>query len=84
MNNSTRFKNICEFVSQLPANVTTVVGGYKATLEVEYLFERCPNIDLIVRGEGEDIIKQIVTGVPYRDIKGLSYRDGDKIIHNET
>jgi anaerobic magnesium-protoporphyrin IX monomethyl ester cyclase len=80
----TKFKNICEFISQLPEGITTVVGGYKATLEVEYLFERCPNIDLIVRGEGEEIIKQIVTGVPYRDIKGLSYRDGDKIIHNEN
>lgn len=80
----TKFKNICEFVSQLPPEVTTVIGGYKATLEVEFLFERCPNIDLIVRGEGEDIIKQIVTGVPYKDIKGLSYRDGDKIVHNEN
>ncbi len=80
----TKFKDICEFVSQLPPEVTTVVGGYKATLEVEFLFERCPNIDLIVRGEGEDIIKRIITGVPYKDIKGLSYRDGDKIVHNEN
>ncbi len=79
-----KFKNICEFVSQLPPEVTTVVGGYKATMEVEFLFERCPNIDLIVRGEGEEIIKQIVTGVPYREIEGLSYRDGNKIVHNKN
>lgn len=78
----TRFKHICDFVSQLPAEITTVVGGYKATEEVEYLFERCPNIDLIVRGEGEDIIKDILKGVPYDQIRGLSYRDNGAIVHN--
>jgi len=67
-----RFEDICDFVSQLPPEVCTVVGGYKATEEVEYLFGRCPNIDMVVRGEGEDIIKQIVTGVPYKDVRGLS------------
>jgi len=80
---SSQFKNICDFVSQLPPEVCTVVGGYKATQEVEHLFERCPNIDMIVRGEGEDIIKEIVTGVPYKDIRGLSYRENGTIVHNQ-
>lgn len=80
----TRFKYICDFVSQLPAEITTVVGGYKATEEVEYLFERCPNIDMIVRGEGEDVIKDIVSGVPREDILGLSYREEGQIVHNEN
>jgi anaerobic magnesium-protoporphyrin IX monomethyl ester cyclase len=79
-----RFEKICDFVSQLPPEVCTVVGGYKATEEVEYLFDRCPNIDMIVRGEGEDIIKQIVTGIPYKDILGLSYRENGGVIHNEN
>ena len=69
-----RFKQVCDFIAKLPHEVCTVVGGYKATQEVEYLFNRCPNIDMIVRGEGEEIIKQIVTGIPYKDIRGLSYR----------
>ena len=78
-----RFEDICDFVSQLPPEVCTVVGGYKATEEVEYLFGRCPNIDMVVRGEGEDIIKQIVTGIPYKDIRGLSYRENGGVVHNE-
>jgi len=78
-----RFKDVCDFISQLPREVCTVVGGYKATQEVEYLFERCPNVDMIVRGEGEEIIKQIVTGVPYEDIRGLSYRQNGRVVHNE-
>jgi len=78
-----RFENVCEFVSQLPPEVCTVVGGHKATEEVEYLLDRCPNIDVIVRGEGEEIIRQIVTGVPYKDIRGLSYRENGGVVHNE-
>jgi anaerobic magnesium-protoporphyrin IX monomethyl ester cyclase len=78
-----RFENVCDFVSQLPPEVRTIVGGYKATEEVESLFDRCPNIDMIVRGEGEEIIKQVVTGVPYKDIRGLSYRENGGVVHNE-
>jgi magnesium-protoporphyrin IX monomethyl ester (oxidative) cyclase len=78
-----QFDEICDFISQLPPEVCTVVGGYKATEEVEYLFDRCPNIDMIVRGEGEEIIQQIVTGVPSKDIRGLSYRKNGGIVHNE-
>jgi anaerobic magnesium-protoporphyrin IX monomethyl ester cyclase len=80
----TKFKKICDFVSQLPPEVTTIVGGYKATLEVDFLFEHCPNIDMIVRGEGEETIQQIVKGVPHKDILGLSYRENGKIVHNEN
>jgi radical SAM superfamily enzyme YgiQ (UPF0313 family) len=78
-----RFQNVCDLISQLPREVCTVVGGYKATQEVEYLFERCPNVDMIVRGEGEEIIKQIVTGVLYKDIRGLSYRENGRVVHNQ-
>jgi radical SAM superfamily enzyme YgiQ (UPF0313 family) len=79
-----QFEKICDLITQLPPEVCTVVGGYKATEEVEYLFNRCPNIDMIVRGEGEDIIKQIITGVPYKDILGLSYRENGGIVHNKN
>ena len=78
-----RFDEVCDFVSQLPSEICTVVGGHKATEEVEYLFDRCPNIDMVVRGEGEEIIKQIVTGIPYKNILGLSYRENGGVVHNQ-
>ena len=79
-----RFKQVCEFIAQLPHEVCTVVGGYKATQEVEYLFDRCPNIDMIVRGEGEEIIKQIVAGEDLcKNIRGLSYRHNGQFVHNQ-
>ncbi len=76
------FKDICEFIARLPHDVRTVVGGRKATEEVETLFERCPNIDMVVRGEGEEIIRQIAAGVPNGEIRGLSYRENGKVVHN--
>jgi radical SAM superfamily enzyme YgiQ (UPF0313 family) len=79
-----RFEQVCHFVAQLPEEVTTIVGGYQATLEVEEMFERCPNIDAVVRGEGEEIIQQVVTGVPFDEIRGLSYRRDGRIVHNEN
>jgi radical SAM superfamily enzyme YgiQ (UPF0313 family) len=80
---NSQFNSICNFISKLPDEVTTVVGGYKATEEVEFLFEKCPNIDLIVRGEGEETIREVVTGLPYGDILGLSYRENGTMIHNK-
>jgi magnesium-protoporphyrin IX monomethyl ester (oxidative) cyclase len=80
---ATKFKDICHFVSQLPPDICTIVGGYKATIDVEALFALCPNIDMVVRGEGEEVIKQVVTGIPNKAIRGLSYRDNGSIIHNE-
>lgn len=78
-----QFRRICDYIKRLPHDVCTIVGGYKATQEVEEMFERCPNIDMVVRGEGEEIIKQIVGGVPHEDIHGLSYRKDGKVVHNE-
>jgi anaerobic magnesium-protoporphyrin IX monomethyl ester cyclase len=78
------FREICELVNQLPPDVTTVLGGYKATEEVEFLFNECPNVDIIVRGEGEFVIREIADGVPLKDIKGISYRDNGKVKHNEN
>jgi magnesium-protoporphyrin IX monomethyl ester (oxidative) cyclase len=79
-----QFENVCDFISQLPDEIPTVVGGYQATLEVEELFKRCPNVDMVVRGEGEEIIRRIVTDVPRPEIRGLSYRNNGNIVHNEN
>ena len=80
---NSQFSSIFNLISKLPVDVTTVVGGYKATEEVEFLFENCPNIDLIVRGEGEETIREVAKGLPYGEILGLSYRENGTIMHNK-
>jgi len=77
-----QFKEICGLLSCMPENIPLVVGGYKATEMTEELFRTCPPINIIVRGEGEETIQEILNGVPLKDILGISYREGEKIIHN--
>ena len=79
-----QFKEICNLLNQMPDNIPLVVGGYKTTEKVEELFETCPNIDIIVRGEGEETIKEILKDVPNENILGISYNSNGKITHNEN
>jgi len=68
----------------MPDNIPLVIGGYKATEKVEELFKICPTIDIIVRGEGEETIREILGGTALKDILGISYREGGQIIHNSN
>ncbi|MBN1527151.1 MAG: radical SAM protein [Candidatus Omnitrophica bacterium] len=77
-----QFREICELLNLMPDGIPLVVGGYKATEEVEELFRACPKIHIVVRGEGEETIKEILEGAPLEGILGISYRAGGKIAHN--
>ncbi|NQU95087.1 MAG: radical SAM protein [Candidatus Omnitrophica bacterium] len=77
-----QYEEIRDLLNLMPDDIPLVVGGYKATERVEELFEYCPKIDMIVRGEGEDMIKEILKGEPLENIKGLSYRKDGKVTHN--
>jgi radical SAM superfamily enzyme YgiQ (UPF0313 family) len=78
-----RYKKIIDYINKLPADRTIVVGGREATNNVEDIFQKCANVDLIVRAEGEQTIVEIADGKPHEEILGLSYRGKDgKIIHN--
>jgi anaerobic magnesium-protoporphyrin IX monomethyl ester cyclase len=81
---NSQYNAICDLICKLPDEVPIVIGGHKATEEVESLFAKCPNIDLIVRGEGEDTIREVVKGLPHKDILGLSYRENGTVIHNKN
>jgi len=77
-----QLKEICELLNLMPNNIPLVVGGYTATEKVEEFFERCPNIDIIVRGEGEETIREILQGLPLESILGISYRLNGQVVHN--
>ncbi len=77
-----QFEEICQMLNRVPDRIPLVVGGYKATEKVEELFKACPTIDIIVRGEGEETIKEILKGDPLQGILGISYRESGSIKHN--
>ncbi|MFC1675301.1 B12-binding domain-containing radical SAM protein [Candidatus Omnitrophota bacterium] len=76
------FEEICQLLNRMPGNIPLVVGGYTATEKVEELFKRCPTIDIIVRGEGEETIQEILRGRALQEILGISYRQGGRVVHN--
>ncbi|MBF0522258.1 MAG: B12-binding domain-containing radical SAM protein [Candidatus Omnitrophica bacterium] len=73
---------IFELLSGLPENIPLIVGGYTATEKVEEFFKTCSRIDIIVRGEGEKTVQDILSSMALKDILGISYRDGGNIFHN--
>jgi len=71
-------------IALIPADVKVIVGGRYATTYVDELFAAAANIDIIVRGDGEEIIRDISLGLPLPDILGISYRKDNSIIHNKS
>ncbi len=77
-----QYEEICNLLNRLPDNIPLIVGGYKATVEADDLFRVCPRIDIIVRGEGEETIKEILKNVPRENILGISYKGSQGVVHN--
>jgi anaerobic magnesium-protoporphyrin IX monomethyl ester cyclase len=51
--------------------------------------ESCPEemlrhraFDAVGRGDGEELMLELVQGRPYADVAGLSYRDDNRVVHN--
>lgn len=79
-----QFEEICRLLNRMPHNIPLVVGGYKATEKVNELLKECPGVDIVVRGEGEETIQEILKGMPHKDILGISYRQNGSILHNRN
>jgi len=81
---SRKVEEVYGLLNSMPDEIPLVVGGYKATEDVEEIFKRCPKVDIIVRGEGEETIREIAKDEPLEKILGISYRAGDTITHNKN
>jgi len=73
-----------DVIDSIPEKISVIVGGRYATQHVDELFQENPNIDGIVRGDGEEIVRQIVLNGISPDIDGLSFRSNGEIIHNRN
>jgi len=83
-----------EIAKQINPNTLTVTGGQHFTATAQESLETYPEIDVIVRGEGEQTLAELVrraseafgdlSGMTKRfgQIKGISFRHNGKIIHN--
>ena len=75
-----------ETAKRVNSNVLTVAGGQHFTATAQESLEAYPEIDVIVRGEGEitlaDLVNKVDGGSPFSKIKGISFRHNGVILHN--
>jgi len=74
-----------ETAKRVNPNILTVAGGQHFTAAAQESLETYPEIDIIVRGEGEQTFTELVkkaTKPSFSQIKGISFRHNGKILHN--
>jgi anaerobic magnesium-protoporphyrin IX monomethyl ester cyclase len=78
--------NIIKAAKDTLPNCTTVIGGSHATFWDEEALNECPQLDVVVRGEGENTLLELVGKVEksenYYDIVGTTCRKGKETIVN--
>ncbi len=77
---------LAQMAKKINPNIITVIGGPHVTFLPEKSIEECPFIDIVVKGEGENTFREILRYIDDRkkfsDIKGITFRDGDRIRSN--
>ena len=74
-----------ELAKKINPNVLTVAGGQHFTATPQESLETYPEIDVIVRGEGEKTLAELVRAPSkstLSNLKGASYRADGQIFHN--
>jgi len=75
-----------ETAKKLKPEALTVAGGQHFSALAQESLETYPEIDVIVRGEGEETLAELVKAVRdksvFSSIRGISFRHNQKILHN--
>ena len=84
-------ERILQMAEERVPNALRVLGGIHATFMYKQVLVEAPWVDVIVRGEGEEILLDVVRHFQTGDfqarrgaIKGIAYRDGEEIIATEA
>lgn len=75
-------------VKKLSKDTVIVFGGPESTPRAQSLLEQYPQIDIVVRDEGEITFRELVRALrqeqPHlKDIKGITFRSNDTVVKNE-
>lgn len=73
---------------QINPDLITVMGGPHVSFHVNQTLEAFPELDFIVRGEGEQTVVQLVESIQHKAdltaIDGIAYRNGLQIVQTVT
>ena len=80
-----------EIAREVVPDAVRVLGGVHATFMYKQVLSEAPAVDVIVRGEGEEIFVNLVRAIDTgrwpadrRTIRGLAFREGDQIVATEA
>jgi anaerobic magnesium-protoporphyrin IX monomethyl ester cyclase len=71
---------LARLVKKTSPDVTIVVGGPTATFSAEEIMDHTPEIDICVRGEGEETVLELIQKDDLKGIQGITFRSGPRII----
>jgi len=76
----------CRTAKKIHPPVRTVLGGIHATVLHENILSEYKEIDIVVRGEGEEVLREIIRSncamASLKKISGISYREDHRILCN--
>lgn len=76
-----------EAAKNVNPEIKTVVGGQHFTATAETSLQAFPEMDFVVRGEGErtlsDLVRALSGAKSLTDVNGISFRHNGQIIHNQ-
>lgn len=77
---------LSEILKKQGPSYLIVVGGVGPTLRAKKALGQCPNIDIIVKGEGEPVLKQLITAAftngDYSKVPSIVYRKDGRVFEN--
>ncbi len=77
-----------ETAKRISPKALTVTGGQHFTATAQDSLQRYPELDVIVRNEGEQTLAELVkarqVGAGFQNIAGISYRNGGEVVHNPS
>lgn len=74
--------HICETAKNINPQITTIAKGAHFFVFDKDVLERFRNLDVVIRGEPEETVNELVSGKDYSEILGISFRRGQDIIRN--
>jgi anaerobic magnesium-protoporphyrin IX monomethyl ester cyclase len=85
--NLERFRDIVNFLRNKGINCHFTAGGHYASLKYEKLFEYLPQLDSIVRFEGEytmlELVNHLYNGSDWKRTKGIAYKENGHMLTNK-
>jgi len=83
-----QFARLAAYFRDCGISAYFTTGGHFPTLEPAYVLRTIPQMDSVVRGEGEETLVELArclrTEVDWRMLHGLAFRNGDDIVVNPS